>query len=190
MNRDARNDEQVRIGREQAAFDAAVRAHHDAAGHRKRLVEPGMIHDAAVRFNVQAQVTGRTRDFRAGLHLVGWRIGMRCRQLVVVVIERGANLEGDDAGVVAHRVVAAATFDVPRLAFGQVCETRRVQTRPQRRRRMEGARAGLDEVEHGLGAACLPLVIGSANARPPAPVRMIVHAMPPSTRRSFSLATV
>ena len=52
VNGDARDDEQVGIRREQATFDAAVRAHHDAAGHRQRLVEPGMVHDAAICFDV------------------------------------------------------------------------------------------------------------------------------------------
>ena len=55
----ARDDQQIRIGRDQAAFHAAARTHQHAAGNGQGPVEPGMIHHAAVCFHIQAHITRR-----------------------------------------------------------------------------------------------------------------------------------
>ena len=49
---------------------------------------------------------------------------MRRGDLEVVVVERGSHLEGDDARVVARRIVCAALLDVPRLGLGKLGEPR------------------------------------------------------------------
>ena len=89
---------------------------------------------------------------------------MRCGDLEVVVVERGSHLEGDDARVVARRVVCAALLDVPRLGLGKIGEPRCGQAFSDCCSSVEHTRAFADEVEellccagvlrHRLGAAC------------------------------------
>ena len=58
---------------------------------------------------------------------------MRCRKLEAIRVKLRADLERDDARVVAHGVVAPAAPNLPRLAFGQIGETGLIQTPPRQR---------------------------------------------------------
>lgn len=90
---------------------------------------------------------------------------MRRRKLEAIRVKLRADLERDDARVVAHGVVVPTAPNLPRLAFGQIGETGLIQTPPHGRRRMEHARALLHERRHIM--RCTHIGRGDVRLRQP-----------------------
>ena len=147
------DDEHVLVDVHQAALDAARRLHEHAAGQPQGPVEPGGVDGAAVDLHVQAQVVGRALKLGDGLHLEGGRVGVGGGYLEVIVVQMRAHPERDEAGVVAHGVVAAAGRHLPRVALAQGDKARLVKVAPGRGHRVEHRRGlpdELDELPRGL----------------------------------------
>ena len=72
------------------------------------------------------------------------------RHLEVVVAEVLAHREGDDAGVVSTREVAPSGHDLPRVALGKLREALGDEPPGDARRRVEHARAAVDEFAKAL----------------------------------------
>ena len=177
----ARDKRDISVEGHKTALDARALSHQHASGERKRAVEPGVVHHAAVSLGVQTHITGGTFELAIRLYLEAGGVGMRGRELEVV---RGAvtgrssgdidgsgrggggfgniggksrsdhtltHTPGHNARSVALRVVRASRAHLPCGALAQVCETSRIQTRADSRGAVKHRGALGDEVEQVLG---------------------------------------
>ena len=128
----------IRVDVDQYGPDALRRAHHRAARHGQRAVEPTAHDHAAVAFGIQADILVAHGQLGVLLDLEGGRIGMTGDQLKGLRLPLGQG-EGDHAGAVARHIIAPAGPQMPPLSLLQGLKARKGTANGLRRVKAGGA---------------------------------------------------
>ena len=129
VNSKAGNNGDIAVKREQTALHARARAHKHATRKRQRAIKPGVVDHTAIGFYIKAQIALRSLELAHRLNLERRGIAMGRSELKMIgggsagllgscLCDLRAHVPGDDARVVATRIVAPAAFDGPCGALG------------------------------------------------------------------------